>query len=401
MSLITYINIELDKFKENKNFDQIYLLEKINKIIKLKKFTENTLLNYGVTLEQANEIIESLMIENEITCNVEVKCNLYDDFYTLSPNILLCPQCSKSIDSTHETKNVYDVNIDEEKVNTYRTHIYKELSKVFVSRDYHGNLESLISDKEKIIPLIGAGCSLPLKGPSWRKLFEGFTEILPEDVQSTYSRVVNKGKFFEAIECIFEHSKSVRVDDKLKSVACNNIKKEINYEESSLNHNYMDLMEAGFPFYMTTNYDLALSKNGINNTTAIELEDIYDIQSILYNSNSEIIHLHGIIDKPKSIILTKNDYINKYKKNDDYTSKLSVIMGAKSILFLGFSLNDEYFNEMYNYVNDYLKVTNYVITTEITSEKEDQLISRNILPIILNCEPEQIVMAIKYILKRF
>ncbi len=91
---------------------------------------------------------------------------------------------------------------------------------------------------------------------------------------------------------------------------------------------------------ITTNYDnLFEITYGKNATKIVEQEDIG-----LINDNHEIFKIHGDIDRPETIIITKSDYAKFFAQNQSNTPYWSVLterISNKIILFIGYDLEDD------------------------------------------------------------
>ncbi|HBN06469.1 MAG TPA: hypothetical protein DD434_11885, partial [Bacteroidales bacterium] len=136
---------------------------------------------------------------------------------------------------------------------------------------------------------------------------------------------------------------------------------------------------------ITTNYDYIL-------------ESIYkDFEKVVYNnsfkvsklSNYEkyIFKIHGDIQEPDKCILFSSQYEELYIKNEQSSIfELKKIISDKSILFLGFSLNDPYINFVFDFVTKIyggFTPEHFIITTE----KENKWPNR-ITPIKINTYSE-------------
>lgn len=91
---------------------------------------------------------------------------------------------------------------------------------------------------------------------------------------------------------------------------------------------------------ITTNWDLLLE-----NIFEHENYKVYIGQGNLLFSNpqkiAEIYKIHGCCSDPKSLILTKTDYEDFHKKNQYLAAKLLSIFLEHSVIFIGYSLDDE------------------------------------------------------------
>ena len=88
---------------------------------------------------------------------------------------------------------------------------------------------------------------------------------------------------------------------------------------------------------ITTNYDTIFSEFVIplSNRVIIEGNIIPRI-----NTGQNIYHIHGIINKPSSIVLTMNDYYNFQNSNNYFSRKFYTLLQETTVAILGYSLGD-------------------------------------------------------------
>jgi len=88
----------------------------------------------------------------------------------------------------------------------------------------------------------------------------------------------------------------------------------------------------------------------------------------------KIIKIHGSINNLGSLIITRSDYDKCYKNlvNGLIGAKLKSIIGGNSILFVGYSLKDNDFIKIYEYLRNEmgnLFPTSYIVTLDRESDK--------------------------------
>lgn len=311
-----------------------------------------------------------------------------------------CPLCAQKIDEeNHEMEIVYELSLSREEIQECNKHIYFSLFKIFFDHDYQANLDALVLRLNTVIPLVGAGFSMPLGAPNWKDLFLTFTSYLPETHQPAYLDYIHKFKFFEGARFLFDFSKSISEDYQLKEIAASKIREMIRYDKKRTEHNYVDLLNINFPYFFTTNYDNALTHFNYRGVRAIpiELEEIKDIQRFVWEPHTTVIHLHGVLTKSQSLVLTKKDYEEKYS-SEEFVHKMSALMSQKSLLFLGFSLSDEHFNELYGNIHKKIGGTHFLVTDN--SERADTFIGKGIYSMVLKIENDnERIAAQHYLLK--
>lgn len=107
------------------------------------------------------------------------------------------------------------------------------------------------------------------------------------------------------------------------------------------------LADMSFSAFITTNYDQllekALEKNKKKFCTIIEDSDV----SRWRNTHIPYIKLHGCVTRPKSIIAAEDEYRPISCSKPIISSLLKTLLANKVILFLGFSLKDSDFKELF------------------------------------------------------
>jgi len=380
MSLDTLIDTEITKFIETRSIKYLMNVEKYVQVLKENIITERFLRKLGFSSNDIEFFVFQLKFNNNIIEKIQLTCCEYQDTYEISINDLVCPICKNNINQyDHELEPLYQNTITSIEYNTLKRTVSNKLAKVFLRADYQENYNSLMSKIKSTVPLIGAGFSLPLGAPSWKDLFLEFSILIPDICKDEYIAVINEGEYFKGISMIKSESKSIRNDEQLKKKVVDILKNKLNYDISKEKHNYVDLFNLQFPFYLTTNYDNALHNFFPDLTIPIQVEDLEDMQDQILDNKFNIIHIHGILHKPKSLVLTKDDYFNKYQ-DKVFKDKILALLACKTLLFLGHSFSDDYFTKLYENIQHSIGGVHFIITTD--ESRIDDLISHNILPII-------------------
>ncbi|WP_040207861.1 SIR2 family NAD-dependent protein deacylase [Neobacillus jeddahensis] len=114
----------------------------------------------------------------------------------------------------------------------------------------------------------------------------------------------------------------------------------------------------------------------------LTIQEIIDTQGLLKGSN-QVIHLHGHIKKRDSMVLSNRSYKDLY--NDPAVrTLLSTIIGARPLLFMGFSFNDEFFKNIYNDLNSILRTSHYIVLSNPEHKDVRRFIEQNIRVIGVN-----------------
>lgn len=111
------------------------------------------------------------------------------------------------------------------------------------------------------------------------------------------------------------------------------------------------LAEMSFPAFITTNFDglleKALDKNRKKYYSIIEDKDVCRWR----NYQVPYIKLHGCVTRPSSMIAAEDEYIPFSLNKPIITSLIKTLLANKVVLFLGFSLGDSDFKNLYKEIN--------------------------------------------------
>jgi hypothetical protein len=144
--------------------------------------------------------------------------------------------------------------------------------------------------------------------------------------------------------------------------------------EEHRNTPYAVLADLNLPIYITTNYDKfmedALKSRGKEPVSefcrwnklgeAGGITSVFDreTQYIPTEARPLVYHLHGIVDKPQSMVLTEDDYIdfivNLSSNNNIIPPTIRRLLATSSLLFIGYSLEDINFRIIFRGIVNYL-----------------------------------------------
>ena len=103
-----------------------------------------------------------------------------------------------------------------------------------------------------------------------------------------------------------------------------------------------------FRHFLTTNFDSFIEQSlqaadvpfkRVDWTNRQACRDFF-LRYLAPSTPPAVIHLHGRADQPASIILTHEDYVQRYVSTSEYVEKVSVLFATLRLVFIGFSLED-------------------------------------------------------------
>lgn len=268
----------------------------------------------------------------------------------------------------------------------------------------------------KVIPFVGAGVSLSIKSKIDKvKMFLTWKELLLK--LSDYLEKYNKKDEADLIRLSLKVKKNNYLQiagdikdffpsDQLFYDTLKNIfdKQSSDIEISSLAF-AKSIWNLNQKLIITTNYDKVLqwASPSPTDTNRWDIQSVHEQASSLITEirNETVWHLHGHIDNIKSVILTEDSYNELY--NSEKTSKFKVAYNtlrhyliSKSFLFIGYSLDDEYFvRELIDICNifDSQSSLHYILLEEGRFLPKE--LDKKIIPIYYKGKGEKLIEKIK------
>ncbi len=195
--------------------------------------------------------------------------------------------------------------------------------------------------KDKLILFIGAGLSVPLGFPNWNGLVTKIlNELLEEDKK--YQILIDglKTEMFGTLEVL----------DKIKirkKEVYQVLDREIDIPLDGLNLELHKKLGKISSKIITTNYDRVIES--ATKFKKVVFDNTFHIANLSEKENF-LLKLHGCIENPEKCILFQNEYDDLYT-NTAAVDKLKSLISDNTILFIGFSLADEYVKKQFEYIN--------------------------------------------------
>lgn len=235
---------------------------------------------------------------------------------------------------------------------------------------------------QNVILFVGAGVSMNLGLPSWSKLIDQ----MALDLGFEPEQFKNNGSFLELAE--YYNLKKGSIGSLRSWMDTNFHSSDIKIENSKI---HKLLLELNFDLIYTTNYDRWIEKAfDYYKKPYQKIIGIHDFtQSV--SGTTKIVKYHGDFDDDSSIVLTETSYFDRLDLNTALDVKLRADSLGKSLLFLGYSLNDldirfllYKLQLLWRQDLSSVQPTSYVFLTEDNPIKRKVLESRNIQTIASN-----------------
>ena len=260
---------------------------------------------------------------------------------------------------------------------------------------YKESLFQAIS-KGEVVLWAGAGLSLYAGLPSGVQLreilYEGLTPLEKEEVgkESDLSHLADE-------ICVLKGNRNYIVQTLKRIFAGNFLSTETHKVISQIPH---------FRNIITTNYDSLFESVYDNNKLNVIFSD--DHTPYIDDKKVNLFKIHGDLSAPNSIIITESDYNNFFSKDTEQNTIWSVIKGiiaTKSILFIGYSLEDTNVEVVFNKIREKIGENRkecYFVAPNISTTKSIKLNRANIHPISLTGEKlfEELIEYLKKNIKK-
>ncbi|WP_298828639.1 SIR2 family protein [uncultured Capnocytophaga sp.] len=260
---------------------------------------------------------------------------------------------------------------------------------------YKESLFQAIS-KGEVVLWAGAGLSLYAGLPSGVQLreilYKGLTPLEKEEVgeESDLSHLADE-------ICTLKGNRNYIVQTLKRIFTGNFLSTETHKVISQIPH---------FRNIITTNYDSLFESVYDNNKLNVIFSD--DHTPYIDDKKVNLFKIHGDLSAPNSIIITESDYNNFFSKDTEQNTIWSVIKGiiaTKSILFIGYSLEDTNVEVVFNKIRDKIGENGkecYFVAPNISTTKSKKLNRVNIHPISLTGEElfEELIEYLKKNIKK-
>jgi len=204
-----------------------------------------------------------------------------------------------------------------------------------------------VIEKNKLVIFVGAGVSQNSGIPTWSGLITEFAKKLKYD---NCNKCTHKKKGCKSRECqdryCFTQDEFLRIpqyyfnSDKSKGQKkYHNLIFDTLQSENGPNP-LNDMIIKLLPKHIiTTNYD-SLLENSKNPNTILYSVIIEDKDLLTHISNNYIIKMHGDLNKPETIVLKEDDYLNYQQEHILIETFIKSLLIDHTFLFVGYSLND-------------------------------------------------------------
>ena len=225
-----------------------------------------------------------------------------------------------------------------------------------------------------LIPVIGSGLSVPFGLPDWRTLIENSAEhfALGEDKILEIQEHLEHYEFVDAVDVILNEGVPELALQNYVSESMMMAKKAA----ADVDNNYSDLAMLSKVRFMTTNYDRYM--NDMVGARTFLLEDLehMPINQFSYSTyDHTVIPLHGEINRPESIVLSRDSYHRLYH-TQAFHEQFQQLRTHFTFLFMGFSFEDEYVQQLFEKIVQRFEAQHFILFDESEKEKNAEKIER-------------------------
>jgi hypothetical protein len=201
--------------------------------------------------------------------------------------------------------------------------------------------------EKRCVLFCGSGLSAWAKLPTWAKLLEDIVRQLadetPDDANlEELNRLLAQGKLLE----IADHCKEA-LGRRYNEI----LSEQLRGATGDIPAPHKVIVQLPFANIVTTNYDKLLERAYASVGSLPKTPTHTDCETLgplLFDGGFFILKAHGDIDRPESMVLTTRDYQNVIHANPAFNSLFSALLLTKSVLFIGYSLNDPDFRLLFD-----------------------------------------------------
>jgi SIR2-like domain/CHAT domain len=201
--------------------------------------------------------------------------------------------------------------------------------------------------EKRCVLFCGSGLSAWAKLPTWKKLLEDLVKQLADEAPDNpdldeLNRMLAQGKLLE----IADHCKEA-LGRRYNEI----LSEQLRGATGDIPAPHKVVVQLPFANIVTTNYDKLLERAYASVGSLPKTPTHADCETLgplLFDGGFFILKAHGDIDRPESMVLTTRDYQDIIHANPAFNSLFSALLLTKSVLFIGYSLNDPDFQLLFD-----------------------------------------------------
>ena len=203
--------------------------------------------------------------------------------------------------------------------------------------------------QQDFVLFIGAGVSSNSANsngdspPRWRELIESLRDKFAASnsaVKGSVSRAIRAGDLLLAAELIERHCETVGRSQDFRSEIARLTDGGRDAENLFKKNAIHEVISNLFPrIIVTTNYDRILERHFQSGYQVLTYEQS-DIANYVRQGQYVLIKLHGSVDDPAKMILTRMDFSDLRRSGRNTLDTLEALMLTKTALFVGYSMDD-------------------------------------------------------------
>lgn len=121
-------------------------------------------------------------------------------------------------------------------------------------------------------------------------------------------------------------------------------------------------------YIITTNYDLCIESILGHKARTFEADDIISKN----DTQIPVYHIHGSINKPDTIVITQEDYIDLLRPGEYRQSSVPVLLSGATTLFISYSINDVNVKTYVDWCNNVYKLNNKATQYQIVYKEHPE-----------------------------
>lgn len=241
------------------------------------------------------------------------------------------------------------------------------------NKHYIKNIKKAIKD-DKLVLFVGAGISMESGLPSWNDIIGVFLNELNIEKDSRNLDYLKIAQMYK--------------DEYGSQQYLERINEIFSIHKNAIPNHYHNLIAKINPKHViTTNYDSLLERS--LNSGIKKYEVIIEDKDIPYSlGNNYIIKMHG--DLSTDFVFKEEDYLNYEENYRMISSIIKSIISNNTVLFIGYSLSDPNFHEIYRYIQKTLgnhARKSYLFLTNDISQAEKSYYMNKGLNVVNSSEP--------------